>query len=111
VNLNTFVLRHRVTLSDDIGRPLDLGADFDQFTQAAHLSHFEAMAKSSLNASNRNRRRLRRRVLYWAMTAAGFAPYRFEFWHFEHKTLRAAAHFGHNFAEFGPAVPWAASLT
>jgi D-alanyl-D-alanine dipeptidase len=86
-----------------------LGAEFDQFVEAAHLSHFEAVADSRLDASDRSRKRLRR-ILYWAMTAAGFAPYKWEFWHFEHKTLRATAHFGNNFAEFGPAVGWPTNL-
>jgi zinc D-Ala-D-Ala dipeptidase len=91
-----------VTLGDEKGRPLDLGADFDEFSERAELSHFERPALSQADRNRRNRRRL----LYWAMINAGFAPYASEFWHFEIGTRRAAAFHEFESAKYGPATPW-----
>jgi zinc D-Ala-D-Ala dipeptidase len=94
-----------VSLSDSHGRALNMGADFDQFADVAHLAHFEGIREAELDAQDKTMR-TRRRLLYWAMTSAGFAPYVWEFWHFEYKTLRAAAHYGRTIAEYGPSSPW-----
>lgn len=95
-----------LTLADARGRPLDLGAKFDQFDETAWLTHYEAGA-STRSLSRRARQCCAlRRILYWTMTEAGFAPYPWEFWHFEYGTRRAAAFRGADVAKYGPAVPF-----
>jgi D-alanyl-D-alanine dipeptidase len=95
-----------VSLADERGRPLDLGAGFDQFDLTAWLTYYERVCRKG-GASQADRDRcLLRRVLYWAMTAVGFAPYVWEFWHFEYRTRRAAAFYNEPTANYGPAVPW-----
>ena len=51
----------------------------------------DEMPNTSL--SHREARR-NRRLLYWAMTAAGFVNYPFEFWHFDYKTQAAVMNQG-----------------
>ncbi|MEV4170454.1 M15 family metallopeptidase [Nonomuraea sp. NPDC049709] len=87
-----------VTLCDSEGRELDLGAEFDEFNERSWLTHYENDPRSEY-------RRLRR-MLYWAMLGAGFAPYSWEFWHYELGTMVSAAFHGERFAEYGAAVPW-----
>ncbi|MDA0632751.1 hypothetical protein OUY22_04925 [Nonomuraea sp. MCN248] len=87
-----------VTLCDPSGRELDLGAEFDEFNERSWLTHYE-------NDSRSEYRRLRR-MLYWTMLGAGFAPYSWEFWHYELGTMVSAAFHGERFAEYGAAVPW-----
>lgn len=73
-----------LTLTWD-GAPLALGTLFDDFTDAAALASFEGVPGSV---------RELRRMLFWAMTGAGFAPYPQEWWHFEYGTRRWAARNG-----------------
>jgi D-alanyl-D-alanine dipeptidase len=87
-----------VTLCDPGGRPLDLGADFDQFDEKAWLDYYENGGQPE--------HRHRRRMLYWTMLSVGFAPYSWEFWHYEFGTMVAAAFHGRSVAEYGAAVPW-----
>lgn len=94
-----------MTLADASGQPLDLGADFDQFDEIAWPTHFESLGE--LSSKDRERRAFRR-VLYWTMVDAGFAPYPWEYWHFEVGTRRAAAHRGETTASYGPALPFEA---
>lgn len=92
-----------VSLCDLAGNPLNMGAEFDQFDSAADLRYFEEddeVASTTVEAC------LRRRLLYWAMIGAGFAPYGPEYWHFEYATQRASAFHGHSSANYGYAVPW-----
>ncbi len=95
-----------VTLADARGCALDLGAEFDQFDDAAQPSYFEpSWDQQGALETDRCRCRLRR-LLFWAMTGAGFAPFHSEFWHFEFRTRRAAAYYGESIAAYGPAVPF-----
>lgn len=96
-----------VTLGDVSGLPLDLGAGFDEFSEVAWLDHFESLniEGNQIAAHNLERRDLRR-ILYWTMINAGFSPYKWEFWHFEFRTRRAAAFHQLPFAEYGAALPW-----
>jgi len=97
-----------VTLADKNGCPLDLGAGFDQFDPTAWTTHYEGiLTTTALSAQDRRRCELRR-ILFWAMVGAGFAPYPWEFWHFEYRTQRAAGFYGETFALYGPAVPFEA---
>jgi D-alanyl-D-alanine dipeptidase len=93
-----------LTLGNDRGQPLDMGAEFDQFDEVSSVTHYERDIDNS-SALDQARREMRR-ILYWSMTRAGFAPYPFEFWHFEYRTRRAAAFYGHSIADYGPAVPF-----
>ena len=69
--------RHNLGLAVDLtlcdlatGRPLDLGSAYDAMTPRSHTAN-------ATGAALRHRRRLAA-----AMTAAGFAPYAKEWWHF-----------------------------
>lgn len=96
-----------LTLADAYGRPCDLGARFDQFDETAWLTHCETVCRSSNSSPADWERRDLRRILFWAMTRAGFAPYIYEYWHFEFHTRRAAAFHGSPVAAYGPALPFA----
>jgi D-alanyl-D-alanine dipeptidase len=89
-----------LTLCDSTGMALDLGAGFDQFDEASWLVHYE-------NDSSGREIRRNRRILFWSMLDAGFAPYAMEYWHYELGTMLAAAWHGERCAEYGTAVPWA----
>jgi D-alanyl-D-alanine dipeptidase len=96
-----------LTLCDTLGRPLDMGAEFDEFREIAWLAYFEDddMSRDGLALQYRTRRR----ILYWAMMAAGFAPYPWEFWHYELGTIVAANFHGHPVAKYGAALSWSAA--
>ncbi len=64
------------------GTALQLGTDFDAFTDEAHTAAFETFDGMV---------RTLRRVLYWTMRAQGFVVLDQEWWHFEHGTRRWAA--------------------
>jgi D-alanyl-D-alanine dipeptidase len=57
------------------GVPLALGSDYDSFDHSSHYDAFES--------SDGVPRRLRR-MLAAAMVSAGFAPYRYEWWHWSY---------------------------
>ena len=94
-----------VTLCDRSGMPLDLGADFDEFGDMAWLTFFETDRPDTTTSEDLLRRN-RRRVLYWAMIAAGFAAYKWEYWHYELGTRRAAATARQNEAQYSGVAPW-----
>jgi D-alanyl-D-alanine dipeptidase len=58
------------------GNPLEMGTPFDHFGIEASMRFFE-----TTNADNSIRDN--RRMLYWAMTTAGFSGYDEEWWHFD----------------------------
>lgn len=92
-----------LTLCDSEGQPLEMGANFDEFEETAWLSHFENGGRPghrSIECRNR------RRMLYWAMIDAGFAPYPWEYWHYELGTMVSAVFYDLPFATYGAAVPW-----
>lgn len=95
-----------LTLADEDGNALDLGTHFDDFRRVALPAHYERRGNRTDLSRESATRRLLRRVLFHAMLSAGFAPYPFEFWHFELGTRRAAAYHGHSAAKYGPAVPY-----
>jgi D-alanyl-D-alanine dipeptidase len=98
-----------LSLCDPSGRPLDLGADFDQFDEKAWLSYYESSPGRTQDGPGGEQRCRLRRVLFWAMLGAGFAPYPWEYWHYELGTPVAAAYHGRTVAEYGAAVPWLAT--
>jgi zinc D-Ala-D-Ala dipeptidase len=93
-----------VTLCGLDGTPFDLGADFDEFDDVAWLTFFET--RSAQSAAQSALHRNRRRILYWAMVGAGFAPYKWEFWHYELGTRRAVAAAGGREAVYAGVAPW-----
>ncbi len=92
-----------VTLCDETGQPLDMGADFDESDDTAWLAHFEDPGHLDPGSAGY---RERRRILYWAMILAGFAPCPWEYWHYEFGTAVAAMFRHLPFASYGAAVPW-----
>lgn len=76
------------------GVPLSLGTDFDDFTETAHVAALEGTMDPSRDL---------RRLLFWTMQAAGFAPIWCEWWHFEFGTRRWAAANGTD-PLYGPAT-------
>jgi zinc D-Ala-D-Ala dipeptidase len=67
-----------LTILDDQGSELYMGTDHDDLSAKAALDYYEATSpRSALDrAAQMNRRMLKR-----SMLAAGFSPYRFEWWH------------------------------
>lgn len=66
-----------LTLADEEGRLLDMGTGFDSFSPATHTAYFEEHPGNELARDNR-------RILYEAMTGAGFTNYATEWWHFDY---------------------------
>lgn len=62
--------------------PLGLGTTFDDFTAEAHTASFEGIPGLVRDL---------RRLLFWAMSEAGFVVLPQEWWHFEYGTRRWAA--------------------
>jgi len=60
---------------DSLGRPIDMGGSFDDFTTRSHTDYWEG-SKNSTAAANR-------RLLYWIMTDAGFTNLPTEWWHYD----------------------------
>jgi D-alanyl-D-alanine dipeptidase len=77
-----------------MGEPLMLGTDFDDFTPEAWTRSLEDSDGDLLG-------RDLRRVLFHAMTAADFAPYPFEWWHFSYGDQCWAQFFGKPNAIYG----------
>ena len=74
---------------------LQFGSEFDQMDEASALAHLERHAPDSEESQNR-------RMLYFAMTTAGFAAYAPEWWHFNApETQMGARTLGIKAASFG----------
>jgi D-alanyl-D-alanine dipeptidase len=63
-----------ITLDAGAG-PLALGTDFDSFEPAAGVAALEGLDGPDA---------VLRRVLYWSLVSAGFAPYAQEWWHYSY---------------------------
>ena len=68
-----------LTLIGKSGEALDMGTAFDDFSPAAHTAYYENRRLSQADIEIRDRRRL----LYNAMTAAGFTNLPSEWWHYD----------------------------
>lgn len=64
-----------LTIVDGRGNALDMGTDFDDFTEAAHTAAFETTGDPAVRDN--------RRILYNLMIAAGFTSYPYEWWHYD----------------------------
>lgn len=69
-----------LTLADSAGNPLDMGTDYDDFSETAHIDNEEELVSkgvlTDLQVQNRS-------ILRSVMTKAGFIPIRSEWWHFD----------------------------
>ncbi len=89
-----------VTLCDEDGRWLDMGTAFDEASPRSYTSHFERA-----DPADARERRVRdnRRLLYHAMTAAGFSNLPSEWWHYDYGDQLWAWSRGAEAALYGPA--------
>ncbi|OWY39091.1 D-alanyl-D-alanine dipeptidase [Xenophilus sp. AP218F] len=79
-SIHSFGMAVDLSVEDDAGRELDMGAGFDDFTELAQPQREEAMlAAGRLSAAQLANRRLLRE----AMEGAGFRGIPTEWWHFE----------------------------
>lgn len=63
------------------GKPLDMGAGFDEFSEMSHINNEKSnLKKGKLSQEAYNNRQILRN----AMKKAGFDTYRCEWWHFQH---------------------------
>ena len=65
-----------ITLANAAGEYLDMGTDFDDFTDLAHIDAI-GLTKTQLN---------NRQLLKMCMEAAGFTAWPYEWWHFDYLT-------------------------
>jgi D-alanyl-D-alanine dipeptidase len=79
-SLHNYGLAIDVTLEDEYGNRLDMGSDYDEFSQISEPRHEEAMLRegklTSLQVANR-------RFLRDIMKRAGWRTIKNEWWHFE----------------------------
>ena len=75
------------------GEPLPMGTEFDEATDTAQSDWFERFPQEPVTTN--------RRLLYHAMTSAGFVNYPSEWWHFEFGTRRWAESQGTKIARYG----------
>ena len=69
-----------LTLTDLNGNPLDMGTDYDNFDEIAHIDEEEKLISLGLLNSEQVRNR---KVLREVMTKAGFNTITSEWWHFD----------------------------
>lgn len=65
-----------LTLLDAEGEELDMGTEFDAFTEKAHTCYYEGKENSVFRDN--------RRLLYHIMTSVGFTNLPTEWWHFDY---------------------------
>lgn len=65
-----------LTIIDKYGNPLDMGTEFDDFTEYANTAYFEHTDNEIVKQN--------RRLLYYVMTEVGFVNLPSEWWHYEY---------------------------
>lgn len=65
-------------------KPLSMGGIYLDPSDKSSTRHYEADSSKVVKSDEEARRN--RRLLYWAMTTAGFVNYPFEWWHFDYLT-------------------------
>lgn len=93
-----------LTLTWQDGPPLFMGSVFDDATPLAHTDRFEAEAGADFSFSAEEAR-ANRRILYWAMTEAGFCNHPDEWWHYSYGDQTWAKLTGRPAALYGLAEP------
>ncbi len=86
----------------ETGQTLFMGGIFDDLTETAWTDGFERLAPVSMSDEEA---RANRRLLYWAMTQAGFANNPTEWWHYSWGDQMWARLCGHPAAAFGACDP------
>mgnify|MGYP002078202664 FL=1 len=86
----------------DTRQPLFMGGIFDDLTEEAWTDGFERKAIVSMSDEEA---RSNRRLLYWAMTEAGFANNPTEWWHYSWGDQLWAKLGGHASAHYGGCNP------
>lgn len=66
-----------LTIIDENGKELNMGCDFDDFSDRAWTNHFEKYEDNKVVRNNR-------RILYNVMTAVGFTNLPSEWWHYDY---------------------------
>lgn len=100
-----------VTLSDADGRLLDMGTVFDEASPLSWTAALEAAStddgteRDSQEDDGREQARRNRRILYNAMTAAGFTNLPSEWWHYDFGNQLWALHSGERLAFYGATRP------
>lgn len=91
-----------LTLVNDDGEELNMGTDFDEFSECAHPLYFHELSGRSVEeeAIIRNRD-----MLTSAMVSAGFRPDTDEWWHFDYGNQLWALETGKPAAIYGSAEP------
>lgn len=69
-----------LTLADSSGNPLDMGTDYDDFSETAHIDNEEELVSKGVLTDLQVQNRA---ILRSVMTKAGFIPIRSEWWHFD----------------------------
>lgn len=70
-----------LTIVNEFGEELDMGCEFDEFTDKAWTNHFEP---DCYNGERNEVVRDNRRLLYHVMTSVGFTNLPSEWWHFDY---------------------------
>lgn len=70
-----------LTIVNDKGNELDMGCDFDEFTDRAWTNHYEP---DCYNGERNETVRDNRRLLYHVMTSVGFTNLPSEWWHYDY---------------------------
>lgn len=65
-----------ITLIDKMGKPLDMGTEFDAFSEKSHTNYYENTSCIEVRDN--------RRLLYHVMSQAGFTNLPSEWWHFDY---------------------------
>ncbi len=94
-----------LSLADRNGHPLFFGSPFDYAGDISTTRYFECALQKGKQLDRHEQIALdNRRLLYSAMTAAGFVNYDQEWWHFEYGSQRWALVKKRDYAVYGPAT-------
>lgn len=69
-----------LTISDTNGNELNMGTDYDHFTEKAHIDKEEELIQNGILTEEQVQNRI---LLRNVMTESGFIPIRSEWWHFD----------------------------
>lgn len=99
-----------LSIADENGLLLNMGTDFDDFTEKSGTSYYEKRLKQGPRLKPEEAEALRnRRLLYSIMIRSGFTNYTGEWWHYDYGNQNWASLTGRKSAVYGPsspAFPW-----
>lgn len=94
-----------ISIADVFGQPVEMGTPFDSFGEKARTRYFEDMLMEGAKLSDREYEALsNRRLLFHALTSAGFTNYHEEWWHYDYGGQFWARIMGQD-AIYGPIAP------